>query len=553
MSGGSSNIQWLSKLISREYSDELGGAVPVPISESFQEVVANGLAIECARRFYSEDESSEFVAVTYNPIKLHLDPDGRGILNDRTFVSVNDKVDMSGARHGDLMPSAQSLSNFIDQPLQWKVKLPHPPRQKMNYYFIRPDDPMENPEKISRYNIEPESTRVITDKGTSFDSRIKVELTVRPDGTAIPKFIYKEKNLDHGIEGRHVTGRPFALDMTTVENSGVGTEDYFVGFDFGTSTSSICTLNQNDVALTQSRQEDSAWIKLGEALPRLPYPISLPLRHYLDIRNASDPANNAREVFEACMAFIAYCTASEVGATSKLDDLLSSFAHRSMGPLKHLIELSLDERKTNNSDNTMFSSPYKELRTQSHWERLNTAAREFTDHKHEKLESRQLDHHRHLVFIVNHVLAGMKDKYFGFCLTSEPMPFQSGRYHGIFKVAHDNSPFIESFRYSSNAIIPKEKALLIDTNNRKGLDLFPFFFWVEQNARQGATRCFVLDKFLDNKNDPLIKPCDSKSVCNTSSIDIHLATAIRKSIELVSEQKIYDICIEVEENQIFVD
>lgn len=546
VSGGSSNIRWLSELISNEFSDELRGAVPVPISESFQEIVANGLAIECARRFYNDDESSEFVAVTYNPIKLHLDPDGRGILKDRNFVSVNDKIDMRGARRGDLMPSAQSLTNFIEQPLQWKVKLPHPPRRQMNYYFIRPDDPIENPEETSRYNVEPESTRVITSKGTSFDSRIKVELTVKSDGTAIPKFIYKEQNLDHGIEGRYAIGKPFALDMTTVENSSTSSEDYFVGFDFGTSTSSICTLSQQDVALTQSRQEDSAWTKLGEALPRLPYPISLPLRHYLDVRNASDPANNAREVFEACLAFITYCVTSEVGATAKLDDLLSSFAHRSMGPLKQLLERSLDESKKNS--NAIFSSPYKELRTQLHWERLSTAVREFTDHKHEKLESRELDHHRHLVFIVNHVLAGMKSKHFGFCLTSEPMPFQSERYHGIFQVAHDNAPFIESFKYSSSKIIPKEKALLIDTYNRKGLDLFPFFFWVEKNSGQGATRCFILDKILDNKDDPLIKPCDSKSVCNTTSIDVHLATAIKNSIELVSESKIYDICIEDEEH-----
>lgn len=546
MSGGSSNIRWLSRLISSEFSDELGGAVPVPISESFQEIVANGLAIECARRFYNEDESSEFVAVTYNPIKLHLDPDGKGILKDRTFVSVNDKIDMRGARRGDLMPSAQSLRNFIDQPLQWKVKLPHPPRRQMNYYFIRPDDPMENPEEISRYNVEQESTRVITSKGTSFDSRIKVELTVKSDGTVTPKFIYKEQNLDHGIEGAHETGRPFALDMTTGENSSTSTEDYFVGLDFGTSTSSICTLNRQDVALTQSRQEDSAWTRLGEALPRLPYPISLPLRHYLDVRNASDPANNAREAFEACMGFIAYCTASEVGATEKLGDLLSSFAHRSMGPLKQLLERSLDERK--NTGSAIFSSPYRELRTQLHWEWLGTAVREFTDHKHEKLESCHLDHHRHLAFIVNHVLAGMKNKYFGFCLTSEPMPFQSERYHGIFKVAHDNAPFIESFKYSSNTIIPKERALLIDTNTGKGLDLFPFFFWVEQNTVQGATQCFILDKFIDNKDDPLIKPCDSKSVCNTSAIDIHLAEAIRNSIDLVSRSKVYEIYIEDEEH-----
>ena len=59
ISGGSSNIRWLEKFIIEEFKDDLGRAAPIPLSQSFQEIVAKGLAIECARRHYDPD--SEFV------------------------------------------------------------------------------------------------------------------------------------------------------------------------------------------------------------------------------------------------------------------------------------------------------------------------------------------------------------------------------------------------------------------------------------------------------------------------------------------------------------
>lgn len=129
ISGGSSNIRWMIELLKKDFGNELAGAEPVPISQSFQEVVAIGLAIECARRFYEEE--SEFVGVTYNPIRLKLDPDNKGFELNKPFISIGDKVDMKAAKPGDLMPSAAALNNFIDQPLQWRIKLNSP--QKANF------------------------------------------------------------------------------------------------------------------------------------------------------------------------------------------------------------------------------------------------------------------------------------------------------------------------------------------------------------------------------------------------------------------------------------
>ena len=65
-----------------------------------------------------------------------------------------------------------------------------------------------------------------------------MELTVREDTTACPKFIYHE-----GINGEptyEVLGQPFCMDMTFGSKGAkeLEGEEYF-GFEFGSSKSSI--------------------------------------------------------------------------------------------------------------------------------------------------------------------------------------------------------------------------------------------------------------------------------------------------------------------------
>ncbi len=80
LSGGSANIRWMKLLIDKEFSKDLANATVVDLSENFQEIVAKGLAIECARRFYT-DGRGDFKAVTYNRLCLVF----RGTLGRRLF------------------------------------------------------------------------------------------------------------------------------------------------------------------------------------------------------------------------------------------------------------------------------------------------------------------------------------------------------------------------------------------------------------------------------------------------------------------------------------
>ena len=77
LSGGSSNMRWLTHLIERDLGNDFADAEVLELSEDFQEIVAKGLAVECARRYYTKGEG-DFRAVTYNRLCLTLNANGSG-------------------------------------------------------------------------------------------------------------------------------------------------------------------------------------------------------------------------------------------------------------------------------------------------------------------------------------------------------------------------------------------------------------------------------------------------------------------------------------------
>ena len=324
ISGGSSNLRWLEKLIAQDFSKDLEHAEPVPINHSFQEIVANGLAIECARRHFTNE--SEFVAVTYNPIKLYLSPDDEPIRKDFRFKSLGEKIDMTQANLGDLIPTAQSLKHFFDEKLSWRVKLKKSPKNCLNYYFSRPES-----DENGHYNVE--ETKINTSDNKHFDSHVIVDVVVKKDGTFCPKFIYKTANSEFDVKENSEVGRPFYIDMTTDSYDDAVLEHY-VGLDFGTSNSSVCLLNQEQIKLTKHRQEIKSWQGLSNNVYKLPYPVAFSIRKFLSAYEKNDTANAAREAFESALAFMAYVAASEAASLNLLRDAMNNYQHRSMGPLK---------------------------------------------------------------------------------------------------------------------------------------------------------------------------------------------------------------------------
>lgn len=517
ISGGSSNIRWMMELLARDFEEELSGAEPVPITQSFQEVVATGLAIECARRYYEEE--SEFVGVTYNPIRLKLDPDNKGFETGKTFISIGDKVDMREAKPGDLMPSALALNNFIDEPIQWRIKLSSPPKSQLRYVFSKPSENGED----DIYNAE--SQIVYTRENKQFDSTLSIQLVVSSDGTAKPTFIYKNPNPAYGVEGNIVEGKAFAIDMTAPTGKNFSPKNY-IGYDFGSCSSAICLITQEHVKTTSIRSGKKSWLELSDSLTLLPYPVAYPLRKYLDVKCSQQSTTVAREAFEAGLAFLSYVAASEALISNPEPGFLRNLQHRSMGPLKDLLLRSLKHSST-----ALFFCAKLESILPKHLDQLEKAVEEFTKHKHEKLSDGSFDCHNHLYLIINLCLEIMRGRKFGYITNAHPMPFNPTTFIGTFKVASDNQPFIESIDTSATIQIPREIPLILDLETGKSLPLFPLIFWSEDKEIASGFECYWFDKPADKtKTGNFVKPCSRKNEIAALEITPHLDQFIEKTI-----------------------
>lgn len=152
LSGGSANMRWLGELLQRDFSQDLTHAEVLRIP-NFQEVVAKGLAIECARRFYNQD--GDFSSVTYNRLCLILDADSSG-QEVRPFKTRTNGLPSVADLPGVLLPSASVLKNFMDRPMKWRVRLDRPPRRQLEYYFLRssfnPND-IQNLQNIEEHTV----------------------------------------------------------------------------------------------------------------------------------------------------------------------------------------------------------------------------------------------------------------------------------------------------------------------------------------------------------------------------------------------------------------
>jgi len=172
LSGGSANIGWLKELINYDFGRQaLQGTDVLPLPD-YQEVVAKGLAVECARRFYND--TGDFSSVTYNRLCLLLNPDGAGC-EPRPFGVQTPGLPKVQDTPGLLLPSASVLEGFIENPMRWKVRLNHPPRHQLGYFFLRSSFDPEDVKNL--YNVEEQV--VHTPPNSSFDARLQVELVAR--------------------------------------------------------------------------------------------------------------------------------------------------------------------------------------------------------------------------------------------------------------------------------------------------------------------------------------------------------------------------------------
>jgi molecular chaperone DnaK (HSP70) len=458
LSGGSANIRWLKRLLERDVSEPLRQAEVLELSENFQEIVAKGLAVECARRYYTEGQG-DFRAVTYNRLCLGLSPNG-GSLERRKFLPISAALEGIETEAGVLLPSSTSMQRLIGTPLRWKVRLSRPPTQRLDYYFMRSSF---DPEEVnSRHNIEHSAP---TPHGTTFGQGFEVELIVRDDGTAEPSFIY-----GHGSKGRSITvrGKPFYLDMTYAPEE--GGNDTYIGFDFGSSTSSICYVDARDIRAYSDRAKDKEWQNLSALVEYLPYPAAYPLARFISETDAQRMDAAGREALEGMLTLAAYITFLEQCTPHNGDPAaFSSFRQRSAGPLWDLFQRSA---KTN-CGKFLFCKELLALVTEPRKSEIDNAVSSSAAGKHGKCRA-SIDYPRVLEMLGNTMRMALNGKVIGYFEDIRCKPFSMNQYQGVFRsIAGQAPPFIGVYDYEGTENFPSEFLFCVDQKSNTALPLFP--------------------------------------------------------------------------------
>lgn len=459
LSGGSTNIRWLKRLLERDLKQQLQDAEILEISESYQEVVAKGLAIECARQFYTEGDG-DFGAVTYNRLNLGLRPDLKDLSWCR-FRPISDGLPQCDDE-GTLLPSSTSLRAFINRPMKWKARLGSAPRTELKYHYLKSSfDPTD---LDSVHNIVDDTVR--TPKDATFGSTIEVELTVRNDGTATPSFVY-----GRGRRETRVEGRSFYLDMTFADSE--GSRDSYLGLDFGTATSAVSLVSREHISAYVQRSRDKTWLELGDLVQELPYPVAHPLGVYITQTDARHLEEFGRATLDAALTFIAYVSLCDIACTtegSSIKQLFRDF-RRSAGPLKHLIQ----ESQKLNSAKAPLATELLSIVDQEIFSIVNDAVTEAAKAKHFRRAS--IDYNHILGVLGNHIKRSLAGRSFGVFEGITKKGFGGG-YRGNFRCLEGaNSPFVRLFNYEGAHDFSAAEVFIADFSEGYGIPLSPFYIW----------------------------------------------------------------------------
>ncbi|WP_236547826.1 Hsp70 family protein [Sphingomonas sp. AX6] len=483
LSGGSSNIRWLSKLLERDLGKaELAHAEILQLSENFQEIVAKGLATECARRFYTEGRG-DFRAVTYNRLCLALRPDDGEleIRRARPLASELAGGAADGFDAGVLLPSASSLRGLVGTPLLWKVRLNSPPKRLLEYFFMRSSFDPEDLE--ARHNIV--ETRAYTPKNARFAGSIEVELTVREDGTAIPRFIYGRNDR---FEGFIADGRPFHIDMTFASDEDGGST--YLGLDFGTSASACSIVDSSDVQMIQERARSPGWRELSELLSELPYPVAAPLARFVSERDADKRVQKGRDAADSLLTLAAFLAYTDLCATKVGGNVFKGFAQRSAGPLWGLLKNVVG----GNHAKLDFATPLAALVKPENMEQIDGWISGLNAEKHGRRQA--VDWIGFLSLLGNHVARAFETNRLGIFEGVVPKRFHPGCYVGVFRVLHGSSQtFVDVLDYEGTEPFSDELVYLVDPVRGRALPLSPLYLWgLEREALDpGAVDMYEYD------------------------------------------------------------
>lgn len=497
LSGGTCNLGWLPKLIEREiYSHDLVDYAEIITIPGYREVVSKGLAIECARQFYTESNRGDFAETMYNSLNLLLDPKNEGVFDVNKFKPQSGNLpDLSDAPHGTLLPSATDLSDLVQNKLRWKVSLSGRPSNRLDYKFLNSSlDPEDHEHVLNHTEQFIDTPQEFKDEG-GWDNYTTVQIKIEKDGTVYPTFIYQKEN-DYA-DGKKVDGRPFTLaDLKTDLEAG-GDEDVgYIGLDFGTSNTALSYIDERTIEVYNKRSNEPGFSDFQELKNSLPFPLARPLADYLSAPEDESREERARYALETAFNILTSVGFIEIFAVRGPDAFKNISIHdqvsigQTWGVTKQVIDKLPDESFIGQTRSLLEGSAFQEV---------DQTVTQLSREKHGKKES--VKSANAIEYVYNSIARALNNIVFGFFdSVSKVGSRRSQRYNGRFRVAHGHGrPFTESLHYTegNHEFAERSAALLIDTERSSCLELSPFVFWRDcpKHASYDSGHCFTFDKF----------------------------------------------------------
>jgi len=480
LSGGSANIGWLSELLRTEFVEELRSATFLPL-EDYKEVVSKGLAVECARRFYSETATGDFESVIYNPLWLLVDVANTGI-KPRKFQPLESALPDCSAQPGLLIDAATSLEKLIDLPMNWKMRGTGSTPKNLKYYFLRTGGEAEGTQTPAGVSPEAmlnfEENRLDAPPGKAFDSDLKVRLEIRSDGTACPTFIFKSPNNSDGEEVKK-TGKPFFIDMTAAQRVKHSPHYAYVGLDFGTSNTSLSLVTQRTIQEMEDRSRHASWQELAELPGRLPHPLAEPLQSFVsETLNKERAANSARQFVEAALtlAFVSgyldHCIQMGEASQSGTTKLLFDLRQNSPGPVwARIKELYLKPRHLKSP---RLSSAWSKLVETPVLGAIDLIVEQIAYVKHDKAKLDDIEWHDTLHALGNIAANFAEETHFGF-IENVDIDALSGEVVADFRLALGKPPFHRRLKLSLPKALPAKQSYLVHASTKMAVSLLPFY------------------------------------------------------------------------------
>ena len=269
--------------------------------------------------------------------------------------------------------------------------------------------------------------------------------------------------------------------MTYGEKTTLG--EAYVGFDFGTSNSSVSYVEQQAVRVYTERASDKGWQELNELVNVLPFPAAYHLARFLGSTSEAEIEDRFGVAFESllfsilALGFIDFRMTAEARKSS----IFKQFTKGSAGPIWSVLR-SILERKAKQALFLPKLSTLLELRSRS---AIDAAISAINDKKHHRA-SHYTGHREVLSTLGNALNGAMTGWRFGQFEDITKQGFSS-KYTGIFRTAHgSHGPFVEIYEYEGSETFSNMEAVLVSPERGEVLRMSPLIFWTSpsENMQQ---------------------------------------------------------------------